>query len=39
VLEEAPWQSESGQVVGMSRVVIAGIGRDSGRAAEIPPEK
>jgi acyl-CoA thioesterase FadM len=37
-LEEALWQSASGQVVATSRVVMLGIDRATGRAAEIPPE-
>ncbi len=37
VLEEALWQQGSGQVVATSRVVMTGIDRATGRAAEIPP--
>src|SRR5262249_3764024 len=36
VLEEALWQAGSGEVVATSRVVMTGIDRDTGRAAEIP---
>lgn len=38
VLEEALWQRESGQVIATSRVVMTGIDRTTGRAAEIPLE-
>ena len=38
ILEEALWQSASGQVVATSRVVMTGIDRKTGRAAEIAPE-
>jgi acyl-CoA thioesterase FadM len=36
VLEEALWQAGSGEVVATSRVVMTGIDRGTGRAAEIP---
>jgi acyl-CoA thioesterase FadM len=36
VLEEALWQTDSGQVIAKSRVVMTGIDRKTGRAAEIP---
>jgi len=38
VLEEALWQRDGGQVVATSRVVMPGIDRTTGRAAEITPE-
>lgn len=38
VLEEALWQTDSGQVVATSTVVMTGIDRATGRAAEIPDE-
>jgi acyl-CoA thioesterase FadM len=38
VLEEALWQADSGRVVATSSVVMTGIDRETGRAAEIPDE-
>jgi acyl-CoA thioesterase FadM len=38
VLEEALWQRDTGRIVATSRVVMTGIDRGTGRAAEIPPE-
>jgi hypothetical protein len=36
VLEEALWLANSGEVIATSRVVMTGIDRTTGRAAEIP---
>ena len=36
VIEEALWNKASGQLVARSRVVMAGIDRSTGRAAEVP---
>lgn len=36
VLEEALWHSQSGEIVATSSVVMTGIDRETGRAAEIP---
>lgn len=36
VLEEALWNTASGQVVARSRVVMTGIDRTTGRAADVP---
>jgi acyl-CoA thioesterase FadM len=36
VLEEALWNTASGQVVARSRVVMTGIDRTAGRAADVP---
>lgn len=38
VLEEALWQTDSEQVIATSKVVMTGIDRTTGRAAELPPE-
>lgn len=37
VLEESLWNATTGAPVARSRVVMAGIDRSTGRAAEIPP--
>ena len=37
VLEEALWNAQTGAMVARSQVVMAGIDRATGRAAEIPP--
>ena len=36
VMEEALWQVETGEVVATSRVVMVGIDRSTGKAAEVP---